>query len=361
MHEPFVGLRKLHFLFFILIVSPSWAQESPRDVNELYEELDSLFADDRLPGNLFLLADSILALENAKISALNVRAGYVSEIQTAGRAFGLNQHGLTGAINYFHHSGFNAGVTGYANSYYSPAYYMTDLYLGYMYTYKEKLTLQFNHDFYIYNDSLLTYPFNKSAQVSVNYQVRYADAGVDYAYLYGNREANRINFHLNGRIKFRFKKGIDAITIMPGCALQWGNADISYLRQPHAALTDLYKIINENKYPHLERKEYLRLMSLLEKNQGSAAIAFLRKRDYTSNQIASLFDAYYDGAVVTQNSFGFMNWNLSVPVLIRKSKFTLLLNYTYNMPQALPGETATYPASGYFSTSLSYMLSWLKK
>jgi hypothetical protein len=221
--------------------------------------------------------------------------------------------------------------------------------------------LQLNHDFYIYSDSISNYPFNKSAQLSANYQIKYGDAGVDYAFLYGNSEANRINFHLNGKVKFRFTKGIDAITIMPGCSFQWGNADIYYWRQPHAALTDLNKIIQDNNYPPLSRGEYLRLIFFLERNKEPAATAFLRQRDYTASEINSLIDAYYDGSVITQKSFGFMNWNLSLPVLIRKGRFTLLLNYTYNMPQALPGESAAYPASGYFSTSLSYMYSWLKK
>lgn len=353
--------RKLIFLFFVLQVPVAMAQDTQREVEELYDELDSLFADDPLPANLFQLVDSILAIENGKISAFNVRAGYVSEIQSAGRVFGINEFGYTGSLTYFHHTGFNAGVTGYGNSDYTPQYYMTDLFLGYMKTFKKNLTIQLNHDFYFYNDTLAYHPFDKSAQASVIYQYKFLESGVDYALLYGDSESSRITAHLNGRIKFSFSKGIDAITLMPGCSFQWGNADIFYWRQPRAGLRDLYNMIKQNDYPRLGLGDYRRLVYLLETNREQAVRFFLRQRDYTPEQTDALMDQYYDGAIITENSFGFMNWNVSLPVLIRKGRFSLLLNYTYNLPQPLPGETTTYPASGFFSTSLSYMYAWLKK
>jgi hypothetical protein len=120
-------------------------------------------------------------------------------------------------------------------------------------------------------------------------------------------------------------------------------------------------LIRDNKYPRLGRGDYLKLAYLLENNRTPVATFFLRQRDYTAVQIENLFDAYYDGSYNFQDTFGFMNFSLSLPVVVRSGRFSLLLNYTFNQPQALPGENYSYDSNSFFSSSLSYMISWMKK
>jgi hypothetical protein len=354
------GLLRNIFLFYIYLSSAALSAQEKQDLQHLYDELDSLFADESLPDNLFQLADSLLALE-AKTSALHLRAGYVSQVVSAGRALGIDQYGFSPAITYFHHSGLLAGITGYWSSEYSPAYYLTNLTLGYSYTHRQKFTFQANHDFYLYNDSIEDHYFNKSLQLSSTYNRKHVAGGIDYAFLYGNQNGHRITGHLNANFKLKLTGFIDAISIMPGAAFQWGNADVLYWRQPRTALTDLYRIIKANGFPLLGRRDYLKLTYLLEQNREGAATFFLKQRDYDIQQINNLFDQYYDGSVQEENTFGFMNFSLSLPVIIRAGRTSLLVNYTYNQPQSLPGEDYSYESNSYFSASFSYLISWVKK
>jgi hypothetical protein len=195
----------------------------------------------------------------------------------------------------------------------------------------------------------------------VNYHHKFIDAGIDYSYLYGNETAHRVVAHANGNLKFKFKGFIDAVSFMPGISMQWGNADIVYWRQPRTALSDLYWLIRDNQYPRLDKGDYRKLAYLLENNRTPAATFFLRQRDYTDVQIGNLFDAYYDGSYNFQDTFGFMNFSVSLPVVVRSGRLSLLLNYTFNQPQALPGENYSYDSNSFFSSSVSYMFSWIKK
>jgi hypothetical protein len=353
------ALRSI-FVFMMMVFSMILpAQESPEpSLEDLYAELDSLFADETVPDDLFALVDSLLASEDQKVSALNLRLGYVSTIVSAGRTFGVEQYGATPGVNYFHHSGLFAGATGYWSNEYSPGYYLTNLSFGYSKTFFRKVIATVNHDFYLYNDTLDEHSFDKSLQGGLMYQFNYADASVDYALLYGNDNAHRITATANARLKIRTRGFLDAVIFMPGASVQWGNASVFYVRQPRTAVTDLYQIVKENDYPRLGRLGYVKLTYLLENERVGAINYFLTQRDYTADEIVALMDEYYDGQVDESDAFGLMNYSISMPVVMRSGRWSLLMNYTYNVPQALPGETYKYEPSGYFSSSLSYLMYW---
>lgn len=359
-----------HFLpkvmmFFLIVPSPLLSQvttqEKSKELTQLYAELDSLFADETIPANLFELADSILALENMKVSTLLIRTGYVSSILTAGRSLSLDQYGFSSGLSYFHHNGFFASVAAYTSDEYNPSWYLSEVSGGFTKTWKGKLTGTLEHGFYIYHDTLKSHLFHKTAQASLSYSFNYADLGIDYNFLYGNEESHRISATANLRFKWIINQWIDAITFMPGASFQWGNADVLYWRQPRTAITDLYQIVVSNDFPRLTRREYLKLTYLLESNRELASRFFLRERNYQTEEIKTLMDLYYSRSVLSTNTFGFMNYSFSFPVIVRAGKFSLLVNYTYNLPQSLPGETVEFNPTGYFSTSLSYMINWIRK
>lgn len=354
-------LKFLTFLVGAVISLDCLGQTDPRNIEELYVELDSLFSEDEDNLDLFALADSLLAIEDARMSALFLRAGYVSEIVTAGRSLGMSQYGFTPGISYFHSSGFFTGVTGYSSTAYEPAYYLTDLTIGYLYSFKDKLNLQLSHSFYVYNDTLRNHPFNKAIQSSISYKHKRIETGFNYAYLYGSDRAHRFTVQTNFRMKFSLKGWVDALTVMPGIAAQWGNADVYYWRQPRTALTDLYRIVIDDGYPRLSRRDFRRLFYLLETDREPAGRYFLTQRNYSDDEAESLLERYDKNQVTPENTFGFMNFSASIPVIIRAGAFSLLLNYTYNLPQSLPGENYSYPPSGFFSSSLAYTISWIKK
>lgn len=353
-------IRCLLLLTLTVAVSAK-AQQGNDELTDLYSELDSLFAGESIPSNLFELADSILALEKTRYSAFNIRTSYVSEVMSAGRTFGPDQYGFIPGITYFHYSGLSASVTGYSSNEYDPGYYLTTFNVTYSKNLIKDVILQVSHDFYLYNDTLETHSFDKSAEVATILQHKWADAGIEYGFLYGNDQAHRVNTYLNGRIKIKPGGYVDVITIMPGTALQWGNADVYYWRQPRTAVSDLYHIVSTNDFPRLTRREYLRLTYLLETDRRPAAALFLHRREYSFQEIQQLFEEYERNSVNTVDTFGFMNLSFSCPVVFRRDNVSFLLNYTWNIPQRLPGETYDYEPSGYLTASLSYTFTWKKR
>jgi hypothetical protein len=347
-------------VLFTFHFSTGYSQSLKNEVDSLYSELDSLFAEEHIPSDLLTLVDSLIALDTARISSLNVRLGYVSNIVSAGRSFGFEKYGLTPGITFYHHSGLFGGFTGYWNSEDEPHYYMTNLSVGYLYQKLKSWTFVVNHDFYLYNDSLPKHSFDKSAQASVYYQYKKVNINLDYAYLYGEETAHRITLSPNARIKMKTHGLIQSITLLPGASFMWGNSNVYYLRQPRTALNDLYGIVKANDFPKLNLRNYVKLVYYLEQNRMFLARNLLHQRDYTDAQITKLMDAYYAGQVHGQNTFGFMNYNFSIPIILRTGPFSLTLNYTYNIPVSLPGESYHYDANGFFSATLSYNVFFIK-
>jgi hypothetical protein len=351
------------FLCFVISFAPlafAAAQDYDAKIEALYNELDSIFGAEQVP-DLFKLADSILAMDSAKISTLNIRSGYVSRVVSSGRTFGFNQFGLVPAATFYHHSGFYGGVTGYFSSEFEPQYYLTDLTAGYTKMLGRKVSVSVAHDFLLYNDTLESHYFNKSAQLTAYYQRKVADVGVDYTFLYGSEHAHRITGSVTGKVRLKTNFFIDRIAILPTFSIQYGTGNVLYVRQPRTAVSDLYQIVKQNDFPSLTLRQYLRLTYLLEQNRDAAARLFLRYHEYTSAETNKLMDLYYSGQYREENEFGLMNYAFSLPVMFSINRWNLTLNYTYNIPVALPGEMYEYEPNGYFSSSLSYQIHWVKK
>ena len=349
-------------LMLCLWLCPGMSQgQSERSVEELYAELDSLFENEEIPGDLLVWVDSLLRLDSIKYSSLNIKLGYVSNITSGGRQFGFDQFGFTPGLAYYHYSGLFSNYTVYWSSQYEPGYYLSAVGLGYMKRFSDRWVASLAHNFYFFNDSLDDHSFTKSIQFTTYFQHKWADVGFDYSYLYGNQEAHRLTLNANGRIRLKPSKGvIDAITIMPGASMQWGNANVYHLRQPRTAITDLNYIVKSNNYPRLAFRDYQKMVYFLENDRPLAAGKYLKERGFTNEQVRNTIVLYNEGAVWEENTFGFMNYAFSLPVSISAGKWNALFNYTYNIPVPLPGEDYQYDTNGYFSATLSYLLMWSK-
>lgn len=302
------------------------------------------------------LADSLLLLEQKGYNALSLRGGYASKIVTAGRDFGIDQHGFTTGASFFHHTDFYAGVTGYWNSEYEPHYFLTNMSLGYLHTFWKKLSTTVSHDFYLYHDTIDSQPFNKSANASAYYQHGWFDVGGDFNLYYGNEVGYRLSAAGNINHTYRNWWFLDRVTITPGAMVQWGNNTVFFTRQLDTPVREIYEIIASGDYPKLDRTDYRRLGYLLLENRNLAAYRYLRNRSFGDDEIDQIILDYHNAQVKSQNVFGLMNYALYVPITFTVGKWSMLCNYTYSIPIALPGETFDYPASNYFSLSLSYML-----
>jgi hypothetical protein len=350
------------FAFMLLLPSGSKCQvndSTKAELNTIYGELDQLFAEEDSVLAMFRMVDSLLLLEEQKYHSIMSRVGYISTVSSAGRSEDVQQRGYSVGASYFHPSGLFADASGFWNQAYSPSYYLTGLSIGYMNTFWKKWNFTANHDFYFYNDTLSeANAFNKSLQIGNYLELKWLDIGVDYGFLYGNENAHRLVANANLQFSWRTNFFISRISIMPGASIQWGNANIVYLRQSDSPILDILNIVQQEDYPELERREYLRFSYLLAQQRQSAAILYLRRRGFSNEQIEEIITTYQEQQVQQSNVFGLMNYSFSFPLSLQLGKFNLLLNYTYNIPIGLPGEVNTYEPNGFLSATLSHAIVW---
>jgi hypothetical protein len=60
----------------------------------------------------------------------------------------------------------------------------------------------------------------------------------------------------------------------------------------------------------------------------------------------------YGVITTSKTEFGVMNYMLSFPLSLSVKNWSFLLNYSYNFPQALPGEQISLENSGYLTFSV---------
>lgn len=341
---------------FCALSVPQAQAQDPSRLDSLYAELDELFAEDSLGLDLFLQTDSLLQLMSSGFHSLSIRGSFTSEVLTSGRDLGFSQNGLISGISYYHPSGIYGEITGFMNSEYSPQYYLTDLGAGYMWS-NNRWMLQAGHNFMFFDESV-DWLFDKNAQASVYHQRKSWEAGLDYRFMYGRESAHRITGTAASRLTWQ-TGWIDRITLIPSVAVQWGNASIIYFRQSETPLADLYGIITTNEaYPDLQRDELRKLAFLLYRERYLRAVQLLSENGYTQEDISNLFLDFESSQYNVTNSFGLMNMALNLGLSLSKGPVNLYLNYSYNFPQALPGEDLTYEENDYLSISLFYTLIW---
>ncbi len=147
--------------------------------------------------------------------------------------------------------------------------------------------------------------------------------------------------------------------LIPSVSMQWGNSNIIYFRQSETPLADLFSIIRENEtYPDLNKEQMFRLTLLLQQERYLIATRYLLEQGYTLEDINNLILDYQDSQFNQSNAFGLMNIALNLGVSLSKDRWNLYMNYSYNFPQALPGEEYTYENNDYLSLSLFYTLVW---
>lgn len=329
-------------------------------LDSLYAELDNLFAQEPIPEDLFLLADSILALEKIGFSSLNIRTSYIGQIQSAGRNFGVEQYGFNNGLTYLNKTGIYGNISSFIHSAYEPNYFLTTFSLGYMKNFWDKWNINASYDYFLYNDTLDFRPFSHSIQVSQFLELPKLDLGFDYSYLMGNESAHRLAFHLNGRFRWREVGFLDRITFMPGISVLYGNGNVYYWRQSQSPFQDVFEIFQSGDYPPLQRGDARRLTFLLHNENFNAANFILLRNGFTQEQASMFIEDFDARQIEVSNEFGLMNYSFTLPVILSKGRWSLMLAYTYNIPVALPKEDFEYPASGFFSASLSYTVIWSK-
>jgi len=292
-----------------------------------YLYYDSIFLDELLADSAsFLLMLDNLIDEKYITSTFSARLGYSGQITNAGRTIGINQYGFNGGVSYYHKSGVFADISGYWNSDQVPNYSTTIVDIGYMgnFTPKWGFWASYNHYFYSEpEDESITFPFTNAINASSNYYIKKLSFGLDYSFTFGDETAHRIRINSSYSLSKSNWWIFDRVSITPNLSLLMGNANVVTWQINSARTQDLINKIG------------------------------LRRYKYLANNYPDQLEEALSYPVET-NAFGLMNYSLFVPVTFTIKKFSLMVNYTLNLPVALPGEQLDTSLNNYVSTTLMF-------
>ena len=284
--------------------------------------LDELLADS---ASFFLMLDNLIEEKYIK-STFATRLGYSGQITNAGRTIGVDQYGFNAGISYYHKSGVFADVSGYWNSDQVPNYNTTITDIGYMGNFTPKWGFWASYTHYFFSepeDASITYPFTNAINASTNYYIKKLSLGLDYSFTFGDETAHRIRVNSS----YSFSKTnwwiFDRVSVTPNLSLLMGNANVVTWQINSARTQDLINKIGLRRYKYLQNNYPDRLEEEL----------------------------YYSAET---NAFGIMNYSLFVPVTFSVKKVSLMVNYTLNLPVALPGEQLDTSLNNYVSTTLMF-------
>ncbi len=318
----------------------------------LLDQLELELAADTM--DIMELLDNLLNVDY-RYSQLSMRLGYTSNITYAGRNFGIDQHGFTTGLTYYHKTGLFADVSGYWNSNLNPNYNPTITSLGYLGKFSKKWTYTTSYDHYFYNipdSSEAYYSITNSLNTSTYFEVGKLTLAADYSYLFGEQDAHRLRANLMYTFSKKNWGFIDRFVFMPTASILFGNADIYnitpiYLEMNYRTRFELRQLMNDeygiNAVSYLWHHNRLRYLQL-------------EKIVYEQNK-----DLFTDYQITSNNVFGIMNYSLSVPVYFYVNNFTFALSYHYNIPVSLPGEDLNLEPNSYIGASLMYNIPFLKK
>ena len=254
-------------------------------------------------------------------SSFSIRIGYTGEVSNAGRTIGINQYGYNTGVSYYHKSGVFADVSGYWNSDQIPNYNATITDLGYMgnFTANWSYWASYSHYFFtVPEDETIVYPFTNAINTSSNYYIKKIGLGLDYSFTFGAETAHRIRVNSG----YNFSKSnwwiFDRVGINPNLSMLMGNANV--------------------------------ITWVIDNNQTIELVKQMGLQKFRDLQNTDTTESY----PVDKNAFGIMNYSLFLPLSFSIKKATLMVNYTLNMPVALPGEVLDTSLNNYVSATLMY-------
>lgn len=252
------------------------------------------------------------------VSELKISIGYTSNVLSAGRDFEVPQYGIFPSVRYYHKSGFTAGISGSWLEKADPQYSITNLSAGYTAMLNDTWMLDLTYTHSIYNpdsNALLT----NSIAGSVLYSIKWFNAGIDYSYLFGSDESgHQLGLSTGGFFHKNTKGIISGISIAPAITGVMGTSNMTVYNLPLRQ----YKLGTGETWQRL-----------LERTRN--------RRNNTEG---------------TENAFGWLNTELSLPVSISTGRFSLLVSCTYSIPRQFEGETEKPEAKGFFSSVLTFTL-----
>lgn len=347
-------------LISLCLVAPASTQPDSLTWEEQFAQLEAEM--DSL--SIFFLIDSILQSTPRKYSELNTRMGYNSNVLSAGRNFGINQHSISPGAAFYHSSGIYADYSGFWNTETSPKYNLSIFTLGYLGAFSKTFSYTAGYERWWYHASAGS-NLNNSLGTTLTYRNRYGYAAIDYSFLFGESSAHRVIGSIIGSISLGKWRGLQSARLLPSFSTYFGNALVTtrfdgnileefrsneYLRENLGSdefLAYAREVLTE------EEKQQL---MMIQANQNLDRDQKRRRRQavYLSNTEVQAY--IYDILDETNEKYGIMNYSLSLPLMLTSKRFSFILSYTYSIPVKLPGETFALDPVGYFGASVGYRI-----
>ena len=317
------------FLFWypVAIIAQEHNEKDEEPDLSILEELDL----DTL--TLIDLIDSLLTLEEPG-SQLTVNTGYISQITSSGRDLDFRQYGFNMGAGYFHKSGLFASLNGFWYSDFDPNYGLTAVSLGYMGFLGKKTAYfgSYDHSFFTSDNAV---GFNNSFNGTVMFDFKVIEPYLDYSFYFGDGSAHRISPGITLDLKKRNWLIFESVSFRPTFSVVFGTAEI--------VNTKLQRTDDQNFERFLSRRP--RLKEFLESGASPEEIDLLlqfypRLQEFLAHE--------------GENVFGLMNYGFSFPLSLGIGSVNFVFNYTYNIPEELPGELFELSPNDYISLSLSY-------
>ena len=308
-------MRWCRHLFFTLLLTASCVAVVAQDADSLLlSDVETEFSfEDSL--SIFNLIDSLLQQGDLDASQLAVRISYNSNVQSTGRTLGIENFGLSPGISYYHKSGLYGDVSGFYSKDFDPSYYLTVVSLGYMRDFSKHFSIMAGYDRYFYVVSDDNYiPYKNALSLTPVLEFKPLALSATYSFYFGDANAHRIMPGINLILERKKFLSIDRVAITPSFFMLLGNEVFTELEfvAPRNRLEGLFNL-----------KEY---------------------------------DSWYKPVKSEKKVFGIMNYAISIPMSITHKNWGFAFSYTYNIPEALPGESLTISESSYLSGSLTYFI-----
>ncbi|NQZ77892.1 MAG: hypothetical protein HRT61_17570 [Ekhidna sp.] len=356
------------FLLFTLTF-PSFSQDDlsyAEQLQAIENEMDSL--------SIFNLIDSLFKLEVMASSEFHIRAGFTSNVTSAGRDYSISQSGISGGIGYYDKSGLYGDLSGFWNSGVEPNYNPTILSVGYLGGDKKNqwnYSLDAERWFYNPNDSSQN-PLFYSIGASAGYNFNWGFASLDYSFLFGEETAHRIIPSLSGNLTLGKWWIFDNISLYPSANMMIGNEDITTLRitSQQVGRQTANRITRINSFSELgqEQRRFLSFMIRRAANQGTITtearnqllFSLRNSSDLSGENRQALRQIVNEGIpieeFVNSNEFGVLNYSFTFPLALSVNNFHILLSYTYSIPIQLSDEFIEVDPLGIFGASISYRI-----
>lgn len=340
-------MRKLVIAIFLFTNLSCFSQQDTLSIEQqllqLELELDS--------ASLFGFLDSLLLLPDPK-SEFGLRLGYSSSRVTAGRDFNQELKGLIPGISYFHKTGLYADFSTLFDSQYSPSAYQSVLHGGYMWIPNQKWVINpylertFNHQY----ESDLFY----SLGTSISHDFKLFETSFDYAFLWGKDTGHRLIPSISRKIRFNNVPLFKTITLYPSISLMAGTTTIFTYQYSSDQIDDYLLRVQSLTDDEIR---YLRVSGQITTAQAIELRATRRLLlEGSEEDIAYLRDLL--NTLEEDAAFALLSYTFSLPVTFSFGKTSVMISYSYSLPQKVPGEDLDLDPIGYINFSIRRRITW---